>query len=592
VTGLGLYVGLAVLVFSAFVYEPILERWLLKRFLQVPLFPIMNCLVPVLLSWLFYCLSGRAWGAYLGCALPAGAVALVNYYKVNLRGDPFLIGDLFQAAEAAGIAGGYDLTPGPPAVLLLLALLAGLPLAVLCLPRRAGDWGKRLFGAASCLALIAVALAGPYSSEEVYRRLDTTDIARQWSPAEVYLTKGCVYSFLHSDASLRPDPPGGYDREQASALLAQYPDSGIPEGKKVSVMGIMLEGFCDMTDFAPLAGQEAVARLYAPWHALEERSVHGNLLVNIFAGGTVDTEWSFLTGYTAHQDFHAPTQSYVWYFRDQGYQTFGSHPGHNWFYNRQNVNRNLGFQDYRFREEFFGEYLTEEQALRDSDRFLVQADADLLEERLAGGPCFSFSVTYQNHGPYADGAAEGTAWLSPGDLGLSDGARNILNNYFDGLSRTVQAMTELAGRLEALDEPVVLVLFGDHKPWAGNGESVYQELGVTFDLSTVGGLYERYATPYLIWANSAAKAALGRDFTGWGGDFSPCFLMAEVFDACGWEGPGFMKLSRRLRDLTPLVHSGGWFWQNDGLTGALEGDAQAFYQRFQQVQYYLEQDAD
>ena len=62
------------------------------------------------------------------------------------------------------------------------------------------------------------------------------------------------------------------------------------------MVGIMLEAFCDLTDFPALADHEAVQAVYEPWHQLEEESVSGNLLTNIFAGGTVDTEWGFLTG--------------------------------------------------------------------------------------------------------------------------------------------------------------------------------------------------------------------------------------------------------------------------------------------------------
>ena len=64
-------------------------------------------------------------------------------------------------------------------------------------------------------------------------------------------------------------------------------------GVGAAVLGFMLEAFCDMTDFPALSGEEGVQRLYAPWHALEEKSVSGNLLTNIFAGGTVNTEGAF-----------------------------------------------------------------------------------------------------------------------------------------------------------------------------------------------------------------------------------------------------------------------------------------------------------
>ena len=63
----------------------------------------------------------------------------------------------------------------------------------------------------------------------------------------------------------------------------------------------------------------------------------------------------FLTGYSQHQDFTKATDSYVWYFARQGYQTRGGHPGFGWFYDRENVNRYLGFQEYWFTDNHYGE---------------------------------------------------------------------------------------------------------------------------------------------------------------------------------------------------------------------------------------------
>ena len=55
---------------------------------------------------------------------------------------------------------------------------------------------------------------------------------------------------------------------------------------------------------------------------------------------------------------------------------------------------------------------------------------------------------------------------------------------------------------------------------------------------------------------------------GRGEDISPCFPMAELFDACGWEGSGFMQLQRQIRDITPLLHVQNLYWDG-GLTDKL-----------------------
>ena len=247
--------------------------------------------------------------------------------------------------------------------------------------------------------------------------------------------------------------------------------------------------------------------------------------------------WGLLSGYSQHDDFRRDTDSYVWYLRDQGYQTFFSHPGYGWFYNRQNVNNYLGFQDSWFTENHYGALVDPTSAIYHSDDILVRELLAQLTQRTAEGPCFSFSVSYQNHGPYESAYSAGVEYFTPANSGMAAESCHIWNNYLRGVDSTIQAMVQLTQGLEELDQPVVLVLFGDHKPWGGNGNSAYADMGLTFDLGTLQGFYDYYATPYLIWANSAAKEVLGSDFTGEGGDFSPCFLMPKVFDLCGWTGP-------------------------------------------------------
>ena len=375
----------------------------------------------------------------------------------------------------------------------------------------------------------------------------------------------------------------------ADGRAKEWAQSGIrtvDDVEKVVVMGVMLEAFCDLTDFDALAGFDTVQEVYAPWHALEEQSLSGRLLTNIFAGGTVDTEWGFLTGASEHDEYRGATGSYVRYFTAQGYAAHYAHPGYSWFYDRERVNDYLGFDRSVFTENGFGELVDPYVAMWHSDQQLADyllADLDAAD----GSPLFSFAVSYQNHGPYAE--TESTVpYVSPEASGWSQESCNILNNYLFGVNETVREYVRLTQELDARDTPVVLVLFGDHKPWMGNGGSVYEEMGIDFDTSTLAGFRNYYATPYLIWANRAAKEVLGADFTGEGGDFSPCFLMTRLFDACGWAGPGYMQLSRAMRDISPLLHTNGLFLHDGVLTSVLSDTDRSFYHSWLAVQYYRE----
>jgi phosphoglycerol transferase MdoB-like AlkP superfamily enzyme len=80
----------------------------------------------------------------------------------------------------------------------------------------------------------------------------------------------------------------------------------------------------------------------------------------------------------------------------------------------------LGFQDSHFREDIF--------APADGEEFLSDADTfPLLYEEYrkaadAGTPYFGFTVTYQNHGPYASDCLDNETAEYVGQDGLSEEA--------------------------------------------------------------------------------------------------------------------------------------------------------------------------
>ena len=109
-TGLGFCVGVLTLMLAATAYLKLNSTDLfLSYFLLEPMLLLLNVLPPILLIWFFYFLTRRAWAAFLGSFLPCVGLALVNYFKIRLRGDPLLAADLRLVTEAGGIVGHYQL---------------------------------------------------------------------------------------------------------------------------------------------------------------------------------------------------------------------------------------------------------------------------------------------------------------------------------------------------------------------------------------------------------------------------------------------------------------------------------------------------
>lgn len=522
-------------------------------YLDHPALVALNLLPPVVLMALLFGLTGRAWLAYALTALPVLALAAANAYKMFFRDDPVIAADLLLLGEAGNMAGKYQLFLfGKLAAALACALLSALLLALLA---RGRPLGRFRAGIAGTALACAAALSPLYASDQVYQDNANEEHINKWSVTQQYVSRGLLYPFLHSVKDAFPRPPEGYDQREAEGWLAQFEDGAIPEGKKVNIVGIMLEAFTDFSQFEEIQFSQDV---YAIWHALEAEGYSGALLSNIFAGGTVNTERAFLTGVAdGNYDYRGDAPSYVRYLKGQGYRATGSHPSYNWFYNRQNVNAYLGFDSYRFTEDYFGPVYGADPVLND-DGFLPDLTRTVLEQLEQDAPLFSFSVTYQGHGPYGDRECW---WGEPEDFftnpGLDDASRYILSNYLGSVMATQRYLSDMVDAFRASDEPIVLVVFGDHKPWLGNGNSVYHALGVTLDQDSQEGFYNYWSTPYLIWANEAAKAAVGRDIAGEGPDISPCFLMNVLFEQLGWTGDAYMQAADQCRAQLPVIHSHG-----------------------------------
>ena len=542
--------------------------------------PIFLCLL------LFYVSDNRAWVAYLTTGTLFVLLSFINYYKVVLRGESFAFSDFYLVKEGTGIAGQYEF-PLPVWLFIAIGLLIGGALVLARYGR--ARFPKKLRWLRLLLLILIVALAvgawlNWYQDDFLYEELFLVNEGpfQVWKSVDNYAAKGFVYSFIRSIAEAFPPAPEGYSSEKAIEILSQYDNIAIPAEQKVNVVVTMLESFSDLSMFDSIP---FTADPYEAWHALEKESYTGLLITDTVGGGTDNAERSFLTGFTYPlPSFRGMTNSYVHLFRAMDYQTDGGHPGYEWFYDRKEVNRRLGFERYLLKETFWDD-ISEEEYVMDKDFF--PALRRVYEEETADGkPYFSFSVSYQNHSPYNTTSLDGGEFVS--GKGLNEEAYYLINNYLNGIQDTAQQVSAYVDRFREDKEPVVMLFFGDHKPTFGNANCYYETMGLNSQIYTPEGCWDIFTTPYLIWANDAAKEILGDKFRGTGDTLSPAFLMAELFEVCGWQGNNWMQYQREVAKAVPVFHGDFIFMENGKLTRELSEAGQAVYDEFQIVQYYLQ----
>ena len=563
-------------------------KWeLFNSYFSQPLIFALNMLPVLLLVTALLLLTNRFWLSVLASSVVVLIPSAVNYFKLLFRNEPLLVSDWVLYSEAMDMGKKYSVGLTLAISVSIAACLFSAVLAFFVLRARFGKFPLRAAGLA-LTAVLGIALYNTlYSSESVHEGIDNImpDSGMSlWSFTDQYISRGFLYPLIFS-ATYDDGKPEGYNRETARDMLMAYPYDDIPEDKKVSIIAVMLESFSDLSKYGCF---EFTENPYAFLHELYSESLHGEIVVDVFAGDTIKTELCFLTGNTMHYTYSSGAGSYVRYLSEQGYFTEYSHPCYDWFYNRINVCGYMGFDNAYFYENRYGwdGYIIEDSQYFPDLITLYQEAAEM------GRPYFHFGVTYQNHGPYPDTELDGGEYIA--DIGYSEEAYIILNNYFDGMKRTNEALRELFDYFRGEDGPVIIVIFGDHNPWLGHSSFVYDELeanfGVNFNLNSEEGFYDYYSTPYCIWANDSAKEALGKDFTGQGGSFSAGFLMEEVFEQAGWGGDEFMKASAEFRKTIDIVHANGIVRKDGALQYRISEDTAEMIERMNAIQYYRYRD--
>lgn len=557
-------------------------HYLMPMFLsyfRVDYLPFLNIFPVVICIFLLYFIFNRVWVSFLLTAVITMGLTWINYFKLLFRNDPLLAADLSLCFESLEMAGQYDIQFNWKFYCVIAACILGTVASFYLVRMKMRSVGARLAGIVIVILVGSYVFHNIYMDSKIYRITENNGFINKWSSTQVYISKGFIYPFIYSIKANIDSPPAGYNEKQAKKILESYAYSEIPENKRVNVIAVMLEAYNDFSKFEQLKFNIDV---YEYLHQLEKESYSGELVTNIFAGGTINTERCFLTGYTALNNFRYKTNSYVRYFEEQGYTVEGSHPCYSWFYNRRNVNEYLGFKNYYFFENYYSQLADGKIA---KDNILFPEIIKLYEaNKKTKQPYFSFNVTYQNHGPYSSSNQADKHYIK--NLGYTQESYNILNNYFTGINKTNQELEAFIEYFRKENEAVVVILFGDHNPWMGDNNSVYKMLDINLDLSTEEGFYNYYNTPYIIWGNDSAKKVLGSDIKGKGPEIGPYFLMNEFFDLAGYEGNEFMKLSNKLKQSLHVVHSKNRYKESGVLTSKLSEASKKELEKFLQVQYY------
>jgi len=496
-------------------------------------------LIIVLFYYLFYAIIGNGTIAIMITGFLGLLAGYTNHMKIVMRGDPAMPWDLFSAGMAAKISTKYKFQITQRFVVSILMVVLILLLIRLTHTPFIRGLKNRIIAVLCSALLLTGFIFGVIFNQSLLKNMDVS--YELFPPLQSYNENGTMFALALQLNHLSIS--GGENNSVAATedVIAKYVELAKKEGLdnaaaanasiKPNVICIMSESFSELNEIRNLETTEEVLPFY---DSLKNESMYGDLEVSVFGGGTCNTEFEFLTGYSV-KSLLAGSSVYNFYvnhpldampqiFRDQGYKSLAIHPFDSAWWGRAAAYPLLGFDQFISDVDFVNPHIVREYI---SDKSAFERVISEFENKEEGKPLFTFLVTMQNHADYTE------YWDNQAyNIKITNFPENSFpstEHYLSLLRESDDALKELVTYFKSVDEPTIIVIFGDHKPFLDT--TLYSTLlGEDMSLLTARESLPLYTTPYMIWANYDIQ-------TGDTGITSPNLLGQTVLDLAGIVSP-------------------------------------------------------
>lgn len=452
-------------------------------------------------------------------------IGVTDFVMLQFRTTPFTAVDLLLLDSAFAIMGHYLMTF--QIVAIFAAITAAVVIGILLFRRakKATEGTSPVFsGTVFGLFLLASLLFTKlFVSCGVLER-------NFGNIAQAFHTNGLPYCFSASIFGTGISKPASYSQEEIDRIMssitgAPSAPTGTQENASTPVqtetsgypnfLFLQLESFFDPTY---IIGSSYSKDPVPTFRHLKETCSSGFLTVPSVGAGTANTEFEILTG--MNLDFFGPgeypyktilketaCESIAYNLSALGLGTHAIHNNDGTFYSRHEVFSRLGFDTFT-PIEYMGTYETTPRGWA-KDSILTTEILSALRSTPTQDLVYTISV--QGHGAYPTEAILDTPEVDVLSLpeDLSESYYGILY-YVNQLHEMDAFLSDLLSALEAYEEEVVLVLYGDHLP----------SFPFTDETLENGSLFQ---TEYVIWNNRGNTTFPDRDLEAYG-------LTAHVLD--------------------------------------------------------------
>lgn len=564
---------------------------------------LANYVVYLLLYLLVFGLSGSVRTSVLTVSPVLLLFGIANMYVKEFKGSPLVPMDFGSLTTAANVAGGYTYEIGYE-ILFAVALTAAV-MAVFC-RLKMSRWrlpAKIIVRGLSLLIVCGFAYTFYYTDTVADYGLKP-DFFNQ---TRGYKNHGALLEFTLNTKYLWLTTPAGYDPNEVENIVAEQLADGTdniletalvrqgmePEAARAQVHSVKTAGEQGITPNIIVVMNESFSDLdvvgdietnvpYMPFiDSMQDNTIQGNVYVSTIGTGTSNTEFEFLTG-NAMAFLPAGSNAYQLYVKNrqpglvstlltQKYTADAFHPYFESSWNRVSVYDLMGFRSFTTLEDMVDEdildrykssgysynlykrllkqrYPGEDIILRRyvSDAYDFKKVIEMYENKEEGVPFFLFNVTMQSHSSYNQ---KFDNFRQEVELTSTKGDYPKTDQYLSLVKKTDEAFEDLITYFESVDEPTIILMFGDHQPFIE--DSFYAEvMGQSISEMDDETQQRRYITRFILWANYDIPE-------GWVEEISMNYLSTLLLQVAGLDMPDYNAYLADLYTKLPVITAMG-----------------------------------
>lgn len=511
-------------------------------------------------------------------------LGFAHYNKLNLRIEPLYPSDFKQISHLKDVVPMVISNFSIINFIIVICLFILIIILLKYLPKmKIHLWVRVLLLAVTTICIIFYANFPNTFLKDYFVKSGV--LISKWNPLTTYSTSGFTLGFISNISKVKQPVPKNYSKEKVIEIAKKYVNQEKENSSKKSItpniIYLMNETFWDPTRMPNVKfSDDPMPNV----RSLSKDFTSGYIYSPAFGGATANVEFEALTGLSvsflnpgtmAYQEivYKKPfIPSIVSDLETKGYDTLAIHPYNGAFYKRNQVYNTFGFNQFL---DMNSMEHTEMVGGRISDDSLTEEIYSHLKD--AEKPTFIHAVSMQNHMPYNSGKyAKNTIEIE----GLPLNSKTQLEVYTEGVKQADAALKSLIDKIEKLDQPTIIVFWGDHLPILGNNKSVYKEAG--FAQSDNDLLNDKLfsETPLVIYSNYDLKK---RNLNS----ISPIYLATILYDMIGLEKPHYFNFLEKVYNEIPGLKQNAKFDKNQKFIQKLSVKQNKLLSDYKLLQYDL-----